>query len=66
MHDNIVRDWLERIRAEYRESPGMRLTPAQARRLWGLDAAACESLLTKLVEAKYLHHTRDDAYVRAS
>ena len=26
-----------RVREEFREMPGLRLTPAQARRLWGLD-----------------------------
>ena len=27
-----------RIREEFREMPGLRLTPAQATRLWGLEA----------------------------
>ena len=49
---------------EYLEMPGLRLTPAQARRLWGLDPASCEKLLTALVEAKFLFQTRDGAFMR--
>ena len=44
--------------------PGMRLTAPQARRLWGLDAAQCEALLTALVDAKFLFQTRDGAFMR--
>src|SRR4051794_10010214 len=36
---------LRRVQGEFLEMPGLRLTDAQARRLWGLDAASCESLL---------------------
>jgi hypothetical protein len=34
-----------RIRGEYREMPGLRLTFAQACRLWQVDASTCETLL---------------------
>jgi hypothetical protein len=44
--------------------PGLRLTSAQAQRLWGLDRASCEALLEALVEAKFLFQTRDGAFVR--
>ena len=30
-------DWTHLIRAEYEEMPGLILTCAQVRRLWGLD-----------------------------
>ena len=36
---------LHRIKAEYIEMPGLRLTVAQAGRLWGLDTPACLDLL---------------------
>jgi hypothetical protein len=42
----------------------LRLTVAQARRLWGLDHASCEALLGALVEAKFLFRTRDGAFIR--
>ena len=57
-------DALRRVRGEYTEMPGLRLTPAQAQRLWGLDQAACEALLGALVDAKFLFRTRDGAFMR--
>ena len=38
-----------RVRAEYREMPGMRLTLAQAARLFNLELGACERVLESLV-----------------
>jgi hypothetical protein len=55
---------LRRIRGEFIEMPGMRLTAPQARRLWGLDTTQCEALLTALVDAKFLFQTRDGAFMR--
>ena len=55
---------LRRVQGEFLEMPGLRLTHAQARRLWGLDAASCEALLTALVEANFLFQTRDGAFMR--
>ncbi len=55
---------LLRIQGEYLEMPGLRLTPAQAQRLWGLDGAECEFLMSALVNAKFLTRTRDGSYVR--
>jgi hypothetical protein len=56
---------IRRVQGEYLEMPGLRLTPAQARRLWGLDAASCDALLVALVDAKFLFRTRDGAFMRA-
>ena len=58
-------DDLRRVRGEYIEMPGLRLTTAQAQRLWGLDRAACDALLGALVESKFLLRTRDGAFVRS-
>ena len=57
-------DVLRRVQGEFLEMPGMRLTEPQARRLWGLDAAACSALLGALVDAKFLFRTRDGAFMR--
>jgi hypothetical protein len=57
-------DALRRVQGEYIEMPGLRLTTAQAQRLWGLDRAACAALLDALVDAKFLFRTRDGAFVR--
>jgi hypothetical protein len=57
-------DVLQRIRAEYLEMPGLKLTAAQAQRLWNLNRTTCEGLLGRLVDAKFLLRTRDGAFVR--
>ena len=57
-------DVLQRIQGEFVEMPGLRLTPAQARRLWGLDRDVCDALLSALVDANFLSKTRDGGYVR--
>jgi hypothetical protein len=57
---------LARIRSEYAEMPGLRLTVLQARRLWGIDILTCSAALTALEAAGFLARTRDDAYVLAS
>jgi hypothetical protein len=53
-----------RIRTEYWEMPGLKLTPAQAQRLWGLDRESCDTLLTELVTTAFLARTLDGAFVR--
>ena len=55
---------LQRIQGEYIEMPGLRLTAAQAQRLWGLERDVCDALLGALVDAKFLSQTRDGAFVR--
>jgi hypothetical protein len=59
-----IDDVLQRIQGEYVEMPGLRLTPAQAQRLWGLERDVCDALLGALVDAKFLSQTRDGAYVK--
>ena len=55
---------LRRVQGEFLEMPGLRLTEAQAQRLWGLDQASCEALLGALVDANFLFRTRDGAFMR--
>jgi len=59
-------DALCRIRGEYLEMPGLRLTTAQAQRLWNLDRRTCELLLGTLVESRFLQKTRDGSFVLAA
>jgi hypothetical protein len=47
---------LLRIRGEFLEMPGLRLTVRQAMRLWHLDAETCEAALRLLVERRFLTH----------
>lgn len=57
-------DVLRRVQGEFLEMPGLRLTEAQARRLWGLEAAMCRELLETLVHDKFLFRTRDGSFMR--
>jgi len=63
--DQPLEGVLRRIRGEYIEMPGLRLTTAQAQRLWGLDRAACDALMGALVDAKFLVRTPGGAFVRS-
>ena len=58
--------WLQRIRCEYIEMPGLGLTLSQAQRLWSLDVVACARLLDTLVTVDFLVMRPDGRYVRAS
>jgi hypothetical protein len=55
-----------RIRGEYHEMPGLRLTFAQACRLWQVDALTCETLLEQLVREAFLYRTDNGAYIALS
>ena len=60
---DIVRS---RVEAEYLEMPGLKLTAAQASRLWQLDPAASEQLLDSMVAGGLLHRAKDGSYVLLS
>jgi hypothetical protein len=53
-----------RIRGEFMEMPGLRLTLAQAQKMWALDVTTCAALLARLVDAGFLYQTRDKAFMR--
>jgi len=59
-----IDDVLQRIQGEFSEMPGLRLTVAQAQRLWGLERAVCDELLGALVDANFLSQTRDRAFIK--
>ncbi len=52
-----------RVRGEYCEMPGLRLTVSQACRLWQVDVSTCEMLLEELVREGFLCKTDNGAYV---
>ena len=60
-----VEEALRRIKSEFVEMPGLRLSTAQAQRLLGLDAQFCDAILGALVDAKFLLKTGDGIFVRA-
>ena len=57
---------LARVRAEYLEMPGMRLTARQVQRLCGIDMAACTHVLDALVALKFLRVYADGTYARVA
>ena len=55
---------LQRIRAEFNESPGLRLTPWQFRQLWALTPNESHVVVQQLVTAGFLREARDGMLVR--
>ena len=55
---------IDRVRGEFNEMPGLRLTRNQAARLWALDPMSCDEILNRLVAASFLRWS-DDAVVRS-
>jgi hypothetical protein len=62
--EHYVRDWLQIVRGEYLEIPGLRLTERQVQRLWGLDSRSCHAILSALLEEDFLKLTADGCFVR--
>ena len=54
-----------RVREEFREMPGLRLTPAQATRLWGLEQPVCAAVIDRLVTTSFLRWTPGGSLTRA-
>lgn len=58
-------DLLRRVRSEFREMPGMRLTLDQAMRLWMLDRQTCTSVLDRLIGMGFLEMDVNHRYQKA-
>jgi hypothetical protein len=65
MKPTLTPQLLARIRGEFREMPGLRLTLQQARRLLNLDTVTCSAALAVLRDAGFLRTTHDGAFVLA-
>jgi len=63
--DVTVRDWMDLIRAEYLEMPGLSLTGPQFERMWNLTPDLAEILLQELQRVCFLRRTKKGTYVRA-
>jgi len=57
---------LIRIQTEFVEMPELKLTLAQAQRLWALPRDVCEDALNALIERRFLIRTPDRVYLRRS
>jgi hypothetical protein len=54
-----------RVRGEFSEMPGLRLSLGQACRLWQLEVSVCEALLDHLVREGFLYKTDSGFYITA-
>ena len=59
-----IEDVLNRFRAEFLEMPGLRLKPAQAQRLCGVEETMCQMALDTLVDEQFLCVKSDGHYAR--
>jgi hypothetical protein len=55
---------LDRLRAEFLEMPGLRLTAEQVHRLCGVEKKTCRAVLDALVSEKFLCAKSDGTYAR--
>jgi hypothetical protein len=55
-----------RIRGEYSEVPGLRLTFDQACRFWQVDGETCERVFEQLVREGFLRKTTGGTYMGAA
>lgn len=57
---------VRRVRSEFNEMPGLRLTPAQAARLLGLDQTACQRVIDALVRVDFLRRAPNGSIILAA
>ena len=57
---------VRRVRTEFLEMPGLRLTFAQAMRLWGLGEDDCQRVIETLIGACFLQKTSTGELMRAN
>ena len=66
MRTRAFEQLVTRVKSEFVEMPGLRLTLEQSSRLWGLERADCEAVLQVLVHRKFLSVKTDGTYGRAT
>ena len=62
----VTEEIVRRVRGEYLEMPGLKLTRQQAQRLWGLDEDTCIRILEFCVDIGFLRRSDALAYARAT
>ena len=56
---------VQRIREEFEEAPGFRVSLREASRFWGLDETTCDVVLHQLVAVGFLTRGGDGRYRQA-
>jgi len=59
-----MQNTVERLRAEFLEMPGLRLTLTQIHRFCGLERSVCSAALDTLVKERFLCANADGMYAR--
>ena len=59
-------DVVNRLRAEFLEMPGLRLTSGQVQRLCGIEKTLCQLGLDSLLATKFLYVNSDGVYARTT
>jgi hypothetical protein len=62
--DPAVARWVQTLRGEFLEVPGLLLTRDQVQRLWGLDGKTCDVVLEALVREGFLRRTEQGGFAR--
>jgi hypothetical protein len=65
-HSAPLAGLLQRVRDEYREMPGLKLTKPQAMRLFGVAPSVCAAVLRALVMENFLSRTGEGEFVRST
>jgi hypothetical protein len=60
----LITPLIDRVRSEYLEMPGLRLTIRQAQRLFGLDSSSCATVFEALTRDKFLSRGGDGRFAR--
>jgi hypothetical protein len=60
---DIARSWIQIVRGEFLEIPGLLLTRSQVEHLWGLERDLCDEVLHGLIESRFLERTPSGAFV---
>ena len=57
---------IDRLRGEFLEMPGLRLTQGQVQQLCGVDAHLCQAVLDALIGVRFLRRNADNTYARTA
>ena len=61
----VPRKLLQRLREEFEDAPGLRLTTGEAARYWGLDETTCALVLGELWAAGFLARGADGRFAES-
>lgn len=59
---NPYRKLVQRLREEFEETPGLRLTVREASRFWALDELTCALVMTELADQGFLARGVDNRF----